>query len=38
MPRNFPLNEHEKRHISAYKLDGKSISFIAKNCRDPEQL
>ena len=30
MPRNSPLKENEKRQISAYQLEGKSISFIAK--------
>ena len=29
MPTNFPLNE-KKRQISANKLEGKSISFIAR--------
>ena len=30
MPRNFSLNENEKEKISANKLKGKSISFIAR--------
>ena len=31
MARNsYPLNKNEKEQISAYKLEGKSISFIAK--------
>ena len=30
MPGNFPLNENEKRQISAYKLVGKSLSLIAR--------
>ena len=30
MTRNSPLNENEKEQISAYKLEGKSISFIAR--------
>ena len=29
MPRDSPLNENEKEQISANKLEGKSISFIA---------
>ena len=28
MSRNYPLDENEKEQISAYKLEGKSISFI----------
>ena len=30
MPRNSLLNENEKGQISAYKLEGKSISFIGR--------
>ena len=30
IPRNTPLNEHGKGQISANKLEGKSISFIAR--------
>ena len=30
MTRNSPLNENEKVQISAYKLEGKYISFIAR--------
>ena len=30
MPRNSSLNENEKGQISAYKQEGKSISFIAR--------
>ena len=29
MPRNSPLDENEKGQISANKLEGKFISFIA---------
>ena len=30
MPRNPPLIENEKGQIYAYKLEGKSISFIVR--------
>ena len=30
MPRNSPLNENEKGQISAYKLEGKSLSLIVR--------
>ena len=30
MPRNSPLNENKKEQISVYKLEGKSISFNAR--------
>ena len=30
MPWNSPLNENEKRQISVYKQEGKSINFIAR--------
>ena len=29
-PRTPPLNEKEKGQISAYKLEGKSLSFISR--------
>ena len=40
MPRNSPLNENEneKGQISAYKLEGISISFIANELLRPEQV
>ena len=31
MPRNSQLNDNEKGQISAYKLEGKSISFIVRD-------
>ena len=30
MPKNSPFNENEKGQISAYKPEGKSISFIPR--------
>ena len=30
MPRNSSLNKNEKGQISTYKIEGKSMSFIAR--------
>ena len=35
MPRNSPLNKNEKRQISAYKLEGKSIFYCKRTVEVP---